>query len=130
MNNLPSGSLLVDTAAVYPVPLRTASSGEFGWVRVADRNQAQDLEPALIAAGWSFFSIAGSVRARGFGLQRQSRFETALSQLVRTTKKRGCNCLQIDAITRGWFFGIPCVEVSGHLRRIQKNNFAATETTP
>ncbi|NDJ13403.1 MAG: hypothetical protein EBY17_19785 [Acidobacteriia bacterium] len=105
MNNLPCGSLLVDTAAVYP------------------------LEPALIAAGWSFFSVAGSIRARGFGLQRQSRFETVLSHLVRTTQKRGCNCLQIDAITSWNFFGIPCAEVSGHLRQLQKGNVAALEST-
>lgn len=126
MNNLPFGSLLVDTSAVYPVPLRTASSGDFGWVRVADSTEAKNLEPALIAAGWSFSPVAGTIRARGFGLRQQRQFEAALNHLVRTTKKRGCNCLQIDAITRGDFLGIPCVEVSGYVRQIQKDTLPAS----
>lgn len=123
MNNLPCGSLLVDTAAVYPLPLRTASSGEFGWVRVADCAEANNLEPALIAAGWNFSSLDGTVRALGFGFHRQTQFDAALNHLVRTSEKRGCNCLQIDSVTKRNFFGIPCMEVLGHLRQIQKNNF-------
>ena len=79
-----------------------------------------DLEKEFAAIGWTFFYMAGRVRATAFGFDRQKAVQTALGRLIARAKLQKCNCLEIDEVATHAFLGMPYVSVSAHTRHIQK----------
>ena len=116
-----NGAILFEANTLLPEPSRLDSfaTGN-GWVRVAN-NLA--FEKKLAAAGWTFFYMAGTIRANVFGFERQAMIQAALKRLIVTARLQKCNCLEIDRITMHSFWGMPYVSVSAHSRHIQPGSF-------
>jgi hypothetical protein len=116
-----NGTILFEEGTLLPEPSRLDNGAtRNGWVRVANNPV---FEKKLAAAGWTFFYMAGTIRANGFGFERQSMIQTALNRLIATTRLQKCNCLEIDRITMRSFWGMPYVSVSAHSRHIQPGSF-------
>jgi hypothetical protein len=115
--SITNGTLLIEENT--PLPEASLQAGS-GWTRVVSRVA---LEKKLSAAGWTFFYMAGTIRAKVFGFDQRSIIEKALKQLTAMASVQKCNCLDIDLVTLQTFCGIPCVTVTGHSRRIQPGSF-------
>jgi hypothetical protein len=117
------GAVLVEKSAHLPELLRLESDSTAGWARVANNLDGHRLETELSTAGWTFFYMAGAVRAMAFGFERQKMVDTALKRLIAKVKLQKCNCLEIDAVATRSFLGIPYLSVSGHSRHLKKGLF-------
>ena len=81
---------------------------------------SHEFENELATTGWTFFYMAGGVRATAFGFDRQKTVYTALKRLIASVRLQKCNCLEIDEVAMHAFLGLPYVSVSAHSRHIQK----------
>jgi hypothetical protein len=88
-----------------------------GWSRITNN---LSLEKKLAAAGWTFFYMAGTIRASVLGFERQRTLQTALKRLLAKVALEKRNCLEIDHITMRSFWGMPLVTVLAHSRHIQQ----------
>jgi hypothetical protein len=100
--------------------LLESDSTRAGWAQASNQLNGGQLEKAMTAAGWTSFFMAGSIRTRVFGFDRQRTIRAALKRLIATVKLNKCNCLEFDAVTTHTFLGVPYVNVSAHGRWIQK----------
>ncbi len=113
------GVVLVEKSTLLPEPMRLESdSTGNGWTRVAHNGDVHQLEWKIDAAGWTFSYLAGAIRARAFGFDRQGVINAALRRLFKTAKRQHCNCLEIDDVASHSFLGVPYVSVSAHTRQI------------
>ena len=112
------GTLLIAENTLLPEPsAQDSHSIGNGWARITN-NLA--LEKKLAAAGWSFFYMAGMIRASVFGFERNRMIQTAVKRLLSKVALEKCNCLEIDHISMDSFCGMPLVTVLGHSRHIQQ----------
>ncbi len=112
------GTLLIEENT--PLPESSPKSNGAGWTRV---NNRVTFEKKLSVAGWTFFYMAGTIRAKVFGFDRQSIVEKATQRLIAIARRQSCNCLDIDLITMHTFWGMPYVTVTAHSRHIQLGSF-------
>jgi len=84
-----------------------------------------ELELELTAAGWTFFLMAGAIRATAFGFNQQTMIDAALKRFIRNVRQQRCNCLEIDGVVTHSFFSMPYVSISAHPRHIQKGEVFA-----
>jgi len=111
------GAMLVGESALLPEPVAQDShSMGNGWACITN-NAA--FENKVAAAGWAFFYMAGTMRARVFGFDHQRMIQNAVKQLLASAVLQKCNCLEIDQIVTGSFCGVPSVTVLAHSRHIQ-----------
>ena len=80
----------------------------------------QQLEKELSGAGWTFFFMAGTIRATAFGFNRDKTVRAALNRCIKAVSQQRCNCLQIESVEMHSFLGIPYVRLSVRPRHIQK----------
>jgi hypothetical protein len=117
------GAIFVEQSPFLPLTLRLESDATRpGWARVANSVDGAQLERNLTAAGWNSFFIAGVIKTTAFGFNRQETTLHALRRLIANVKVDQCNCVEIDEVTPGFRYGLPCVTVMAHARRIQKEN--------
>jgi hypothetical protein len=90
------------------------------WMSVKHNLTSYELEQELVAAGWTFFFMAGEISATAFGFDRAKMIHAALKRLIANAKLQKCNSLEIDDVATRSFMGVPYVSVSGHARHIQK----------
>jgi hypothetical protein len=114
------GSILVAKNTLLPEPLGLENDlSKRGWTRVKNNPDRQELGKELAHAGWSFFFMAGAIRATAFGFDRPRMIEAALKRLIAIVRRQKCNCLEIDAIATRSFWGMPYISMSAHSRHIQ-----------
>ena len=68
----------------------------------------------------TFFFMAGEIKARAYGFDREKSVRGAVSRLIAKVKTQNCNCIEITRITHNRFLSIPCVSVYAHARHVQK----------
>ncbi len=109
--NLP-GSLLLQTA-----------SDSNGWVSLpGDRST---FDRAVQKAGWTFFFMAGELKATVFGFDKAKALRGALKKLTAGVKFQNCNSIEITQVMSKSFLKFPYVRVSAHPRHIQKGMYFA-----
>ena len=112
------GTLFVEANTLLPEPSpRDTQSIGNGWARITN-NLA--LKKKLVTAGWTFFYMAGTIRATALGFERSRMIRAAVKRLLATVALQKCNCLAIDHITIRSFWGIPFVTVLAHSGHIQQ----------
>ena len=92
-----------------------------GWSIITGSTSAQ-LDRELEKAGWTFFYMAGEIRASGCGLDIQSRTGRAVHRLIDAVKHESCNCLEITEVKQSSFLGLPYTTLVAHARHIQKSH--------
>ncbi len=117
------GTILIEQGTLVPPCFRmeTASDAD-EWMSLADNIDFEERAVELAATGWTFFYLAGEVRASAFGFDAQKNVHTALEKLIAGMGARQCNCIEIDEVATHTFFGVPWVSITAHSRRIQQGS--------
>jgi hypothetical protein len=115
------GTILVEKGTPLPPSFRLENEPwPSAWMSFKRTRTSQELESELATTGWTFFYMAGLVRATAFGFDSQKRLHTAIKRLITSVRLQQCNCLEIHEVQTKLWLGIPCVSVSAHSCHIQK----------
>jgi hypothetical protein len=114
-----AGSILIQEGTHLPnsEPLEREPASS-GWAAVGSSRSA--FEKQVREAGWTFFFMAGEIRATVFGFNREKTLRAALKRLIRNVKSQNCNSIEITQVTGRSFLKLPYVSVSAHPRHLQK----------
>ena len=115
-----AGSILIEKGALVPDSLLPRGEPfSSGWFSVGKLDRSA-LEASIHRAGWTFFYLAGEIRATVFGLDEQTMVRKAVKRLITNVKAQHFNCLEITRVALSSFLGMPYATVVGHARHIQK----------
>ena len=115
------GSILVREGTHLPNGLLLqGESHSNGWVAASDTRRA--FETTIRGAGWTFFFMAGEIKATAFGFNRQKALRAALKRLTTDVESQQCNSIEITRVAGKSFLGFPYTSVSAHARHLQKGN--------
>ncbi len=92
-----------------------------GWRLVKDLDRC-GLDREIREAGWSFFCLAGEIRATVFGIDEEKMFRRTIAEILARLKLEKYNSLEITRVASEAskrFLGVPCVTVSAQSRHIQ-----------
>ena len=118
------GSILIKEGTLLPETVRFASeSCVSGWRLVKDLD-AWGLDRKIREAGWTFFCIAGQLRATVFGIDEQKTLSRAVEQILANLELAEFNFMEIirvasEASKR--FLGVRYLTVSAQSRHIQES---------
>ena len=114
-----AGSILMQEGTHLPNSQRPQRESQpSGWEAV--ENSRCGFEKEVREAGWTFFFMAGEIKATVFGFDRQKTLRAALKRLIRNVKSQHCNSIEITQVTGKSFLKLPYVSVSAHPRHLQK----------
>ena len=118
-DTLAAGNIFIEESARLPdSPLLRRESHSSGWAAV--QNARSTFEKEVPEAGWTFFFMAGEIKATVFGFDRQKTLRAALKRLIANVKSQSCNSIEITQVTDSSFLKVPYVSVSAHPRHLQK----------
>jgi hypothetical protein len=113
-----AGSILVQEGTRLPDFLRLqCESDSNGWAAVKD---ARSTFEKTQEEGWTFFFMAGEIKATVFGFDKQKALRAALERLITDVKSQHCNSIEITRVVGKSFLRVPYVSVSAHARHLQK----------
>lgn len=114
-----AGSILIEGRAHLPASMRLHTEPDAsGWATL--NGSRPTFEKEVQEAGWTFFFMAGEIKATVAGFDRQKTMRAALQRLKRNVKSHNCNAIEITEVTVKSFFKVPYVSVSAHARHLQK----------
>jgi hypothetical protein len=91
-------------------------SGQWTLLKILD---VRDLDRKIHAAGWNFFFMATEIKVMFIGSIGAAKVQNALKRILEKVKQEHFNGLEVTAIVRRHFLGIPYVTVSAHSRHMQ-----------
>ncbi len=97
--------------------LLRSESDSNGWATVSEASPA--FEKTIQEAGWTFFFMAGEIKATVFGFDKQKALRTALRRLIVDVKAQHCNSIEITQVASKSFLNVPYVSVMAHPRHLQ-----------
>src|SRR5579864_8053498 len=93
-----AGSVLVKEGIHLPKSLALQSESDSnGWAVVKDARSA--FEKTIRESGWTFFFMAGEIKATVFGFDKQKALGTALRRVIAEVKSQHCNSIEITQVT-------------------------------
>ena len=114
------GDLLVQEGTNLPRSLLLPTEiNSIGWAVV--EGNPSTFEKTVEEAGWTFFFMAGEIKTKVFGFDKQKALRTALKRLIADVKSQHCNSIEITGVVGKSFLRIPYVMVSAHARHLQKD---------
>jgi hypothetical protein len=118
-----AGSIFIKENILLPQALRLESDPCVpGWRLVKDFD-GPALDRVVRQAGWTFFSLAGEIKATVFGFNREKMACRAAARILAKPRSKQFNSLAITAVTSKRFLGVPCVCVIAQSRHIQQSLF-------
>ena len=115
------GAILIEEGALLPESLWLESEPcSNGWRRVKNLD-GYGLDRRVREAGWTFFFLAGEIKASVIGFDLEKTTHRAIMRLLANLKSDKLNCLEITQVVWKRFLGLPYVSVSAHSRHIQKS---------
>ena len=119
-----TGTILIKEGTLLPEALRLESESYLpGWRLVKDLD-GYGLDREIQKTGWTFFCLAGEIRATVFGIDVQRMVRRAIERILRDPKSERFNSLEITRVTSVGserFPGVHFVTVSANSRHIQKS---------
>jgi hypothetical protein len=115
-----AGTILIERGTLIPdfwLPQGGSYSSDWTSLGKLDRSR---LEASIHNAGWTFFYLAGEIRATVLGFDEQEMVRKAVKRLITDVKTRHLNCLEITRVAMSSFLGLPYTTVAGHARHIQE----------
>jgi hypothetical protein len=113
-----AGNILVQEGTNLPRSLLVETDSDSnGWAAVKDNPST--FEKTVEEAGWTFFFMAGEIKAAVFGFDRQKALRAALKRLITDVKSQHCNSIEITRVVDKSFLRMPYVSVSAHARHLQ-----------
>ncbi|MBZ5619912.1 MAG: hypothetical protein LAQ69_14505 [Acidobacteriia bacterium] len=118
-DTIKAGSILVEEGIHLPkFFLLQSESNLIGWAALKDT--LSTFEKTIQEAGWTFFFMAGEIKATVFGFNKQNALRAALKRLITDAKSQHCNSIEITQVEDRSFLRVPYVSVSAHPRHLQK----------
>jgi hypothetical protein len=118
-----TGTVLIKDGTFLPDALRFESEPcATGW-RLVKNLDGYGLGRKIHEAGWTFFWLAGELRATVFGFDGQKTVRSAVKRILANLKSGEFNSLEITRIVSKRFLGLPYASVTAHSRHIQENAF-------
>ena len=115
-----AGTILIERAAPMPDSwLPQGGPCSNGWICVGKADRST-LEASIHKAGWTFFYLAGEIKATVFGFDGQETVAKAVKRLFKSVNSRHLNSLEITRVAMSSFLGVPHATVVGHARHIQE----------
>ncbi len=124
-DKIKTGIILIKEGALLPECLRFESEPySKGWRLVKDLD-AYGLDRKIREVGWTFFYMAGEIKASVLGFDGEEPKRRAIERMVAKLKsdKFSFNSLEITQVTAKRFLGLPYVTVHAHQRHIQESMF-------
>jgi hypothetical protein len=90
-----------------------------GW-RVVENLDRNTLARSIEGANWSFFYLAGEIRATAFGRDRPGTLRRAVHRVLAKQEGQKFNSLEIAKVVSKRFLGIPFINITAHSRHIQQ----------
>jgi hypothetical protein len=90
-----------------------------GW-RVVKNLDRCTLARNIEGANWSFFYLAGEMRATVLGRDRSGTVRRAVRRVLAKQKGQKFNSLEITNVVSKRFLGIPFIDITAHSRHIQQ----------
>src|ERR1022692_1825029 len=116
-----TGTIMLKEGTFLPERLRLQIEPYLkGWSLVETLDSAA-MDRKLCDAGWTFFYMAGEVKAMAFGAFSEETTCRAIKKVIAKMNSDKFNCLEISGITAETFIGMPCVTVAAHPRHIQES---------
>jgi len=79
------------------------------------------LDRKIREAGWTFFCIAGEIKAIVFGFEGHKNVRRAVKRMLARLKSEKFNSLEITRVASKRFLGVPYVSLSARSRHIQES---------
>jgi len=121
------GTILYREDALLPESLGLESEAYSNGWRLVKNLDAHGLDRKIREAGWTFFYLAGEIKASVFGLGGEKAVRRAVNKLIACMKSDRLNSLEIMQVAAKHFLGLPYVTVSAHPRHIQESMFLSYE---
>jgi hypothetical protein len=122
-DTIKTGSILIKDGTSLPDAVRFESEPcATGWKLVKNLD-GLGLGRKVHEAGWTFFCLAGEIKATIFGFDRQRNVRRAVKRILTNLKSEKFNGLEIMQVTAKRFLGLPYATVCAHSRHIQKSAF-------
>jgi hypothetical protein len=113
------GTLFIKEGTPLPESLTVESDPYLkGWRRVKNLSSS-GMDRKLSEVGWTFFYMAGEVKAMAFGSDSENTIRRAVEGVIANLKSGRFNSLEISRVATESFLGLPYVSVAGHARHIQ-----------
>ena len=118
-DTIAAGSILVAGGMRRPASILLQDvTDENGWAAIEDARPT--FERTVREAGWTFFFMAGEIKAIAFGFDKEKAIRTALRRLIADVKSQHCNSIEITQVVGRTFLKVPYVSVFAHARHLQK----------
>ena len=119
--NNASGTILIRESALLPAGLAIESEVSLrGW-RVIKNLDSSTLARNIERVNWTFFYLAGEIRATVLGRDRPGTLRRAVKCVLAKQKGQKCNSLEITKVVSKRFLGIPLMSITAHTRHIQQD---------
>jgi hypothetical protein len=116
-----SGSILIRENALLPAGLAVESEVFFDGWRAIKNPDRSTLARNIEGANWTFFYLAGEIRATVLGRDRPGTLRRAVKCVLAKQKGQKINSLEITKVVSKRFLGIPFMSVTAHSRHIQQD---------
>jgi hypothetical protein len=122
-DTIKTGSILIKDGTSLPDALRFETEPcATGW-RLVKNLDGYGLGRKVHEAGWTFFYLAGEIKATIFGFHRQRIVRRAVRRILANLKSEKFNGLEITQVAAKRFMGLPYATVHAHSRHIQESAF-------
>ncbi len=118
-----TGTILIKDGTFLPDALQFESGPcATGW-RLVKNLDGYGLGQKIHEAGWTFFCLAGEIKATVFGFDGQRTVRRAVKRILANLKSEKFNGLEIMQVVAKRFLGLPYASVYAHSRHIQESAF-------
>ncbi len=118
-----TGTILIKDGTFLPDALQFGSEPcATGW-RLVKNLDVYGLDRKIHEAGWTFFCMAGEIKATIFGFGGQRNVRRAVKRILTNPKLEKFNGVEITKVEAKRFLGLHYASVSAHSRHIQESAF-------
>ena len=125
-DTIKTGTILIKEGTFLPDELRFESEPWApGWSFLKNFD-GYGLDRKIQETGWTFFCVAGEVKATVFGFNEQKTVRRAVERILANLKSEKFNSLEItrvSSVASERFLGVRYVTVHAHSRHIQESAF-------
>jgi len=127
MNHVQVGTIMIREGFLPPDSLRIETeSYSKCWRRVKDLDGFA-LGENIKVAGWTYFFNAAQIQTSYVGWRSGKSADRAFARLLGQVKALSFNSVEVTAVSRRHFMGIPYTAVSAHGRHIQEGHLLQAE---
>ena len=133
VRDITRGMILIKEDALLPETLYFKSEVCIPRWRLVQDFDAGALDRAIQMAGWSFFTLAGELKATVFGIDRTKAVCRAIEKILAYPKSADFNALEItgvDSVGSQRFPIVNYITISARLRHIQESVFLFRASDP